>query len=79
MLWDTKTKEVVCNESYDIIQLFNSGLNELAQNPGLDLHPPYLKDEIEKWNQVIYPNVNNGVYRYCSKFNFYHNVYITKY
>ncbi|PON44364.1 Glutathione S-transferase (GST) [Parasponia andersonii] len=63
MLWNTETKEVVCNESYDIIQLFNSGLNGLARNPGLDLNPPSLKDEIEKWNRVIYPNVNNGVYR----------------
>ncbi|KAM1244208.1 hypothetical protein COP2_036654 [Malus domestica] len=63
MLWDAKRKEVVCNESYDIIQLFNSGLNELARNPGLDLSPPPLKQNIEKWNSIIYPNVNNGVYR----------------
>ncbi|GMN69867.1 hypothetical protein TIFTF001_038975 [Ficus carica] len=63
MLWDTKTKDVVCNESYDIIQLFNSELNGLARNPDLDLSPPGLKDEIEKWNGIIYPNVNNGVYR----------------
>ncbi|KAF4370318.1 hypothetical protein G4B88_013002 [Cannabis sativa] len=63
MLWDKETKEVVCNESYDIIQLFNSELNGLARNPDLDLNPPYLKDQIEKWNGIIYPNVNNGVYR----------------
>ncbi|XP_018847187.2 glutathionyl-hydroquinone reductase YqjG [Juglans regia] len=63
MLWDTKTKEVFCNESYDIIQLFNSGINELARNPGLDLSPLALKGKIEEWNRIIYPNVNNGVYR----------------
>ncbi|KAG4192351.1 hypothetical protein ERO13_A07G151400v2 [Gossypium hirsutum] len=63
MLWDVEKKEVVCNESYDIIEFFNSGLNELAQHPGLDLSPLELKEEIEEWNRVIYPNVNNGVYR----------------
>ncbi|XP_062077625.1 uncharacterized protein LOC133782363 [Humulus lupulus] len=63
MLWDTAAKEVVCNESYDIIRLLNSEFNGLARNPDLDLYPPYLKEEIEKWNGVIYPNVNNGVYR----------------
>ncbi|EXB46002.1 hypothetical protein L484_015862 [Morus notabilis] len=63
MLWDTEKNDVVCNESYDIIQLFNSGLNGLAQNPKLDLSPPALKEEIEKWNNIIYRNVNNGVYR----------------
>ncbi|KAK3193457.1 hypothetical protein Dsin_024767 [Dipteronia sinensis] len=63
MLWDVDRKEVVCNESYDIIQLFNSGMNGLSRNPGLDLEPPELKAKIEEWNQIIYPNVNNGVYR----------------
>lgn len=63
MLWDMEKKEVVCNESYDIIELFNSGINELARNPDVDLSPPHLKARIEKWNRVIYPNVNNGVYR----------------
>lgn len=63
MLWDVEMKEVVCNESYDIIQLFNSGLNGLAGNPDLDLSPPSLKDRINEWNGLIYPSVNNGVYR----------------
>ncbi|XWS31374.1 hypothetical protein CRYUN_Cryun23aG0070700 [Craigia yunnanensis] len=63
MLWDMDKKEVICNESYDIIEFFNSGINGLAQNPGLDLSPVELKGKIEEWNRVIYPNVNNGVYR----------------
>ncbi|GAV73764.1 GST_N_2 domain-containing protein/GST_C_2 domain-containing protein [Cephalotus follicularis] len=63
MLWDVESKEIVCNESYDIIQLFNSGLNGSARNPGLDLSPEELKGQIEDWNLLIYPNVNNGVYR----------------
>ncbi|KAL1550110.1 glutathionyl-hydroquinone reductase [Salvia divinorum] len=63
MLWDGDSKEVVCNESYDIIEFFNSGLNDVATNPGLDLAPPPLKKEIDRWNKIIYPNINNGVYR----------------
>ncbi|XP_073146513.1 uncharacterized protein [Henckelia pumila] len=63
MLWDLDKKDVACNESYDIIELFNSGLNELSSNPGLDLAPPPLKKKIEEWNQIIYPTINNGVYR----------------
>ncbi|KAK7393360.1 hypothetical protein VNO78_21913 [Psophocarpus tetragonolobus] len=63
LLWDKASKDVVCNESYDIIHFFNSGLNSVAGNPGLDLSPPQLKDQIEEWYQLIYPNVNNGVYR----------------
>ncbi|KAJ7972595.1 Glutathione S-transferase family protein [Quillaja saponaria] len=63
MLWDVDRKEVVCNESYDIIEFFNTGLNGLARNPGLDLSPKELKGKVEEWNQIIYPSVNNGVYR----------------
>ncbi|MCL7046349.1 hypothetical protein MKW94_009894 [Papaver nudicaule] len=60
MLWNVDKKQVFCNESYDIIELFNSGFEE---GSGLDLEPPSLKKQIKKWNEVIYPNVNNGVYR----------------
>lgn len=63
MLWEVGKKEVVCNESYDIIEFFNSGLNELARNPSLDLSPKGLKVKIEEWNRIVYPKVNNGVYR----------------
>lgn len=63
MLWDKDKKDVICNESYDIIELFNSELNGIARNPELDLSPAELKGRIEEWYQIIYPNVNNGVYR----------------
>ncbi|KAL8494467.1 hypothetical protein ACS0TY_025321 [Phlomoides rotata] len=63
MLWDSDRKEVVCNESYDIIELFNSGLNDVASNPELDLAPPPLKKKIDEWNRIIHPKINNGVYR----------------
>ncbi|CAN8267656.1 unnamed protein product [Cochlearia groenlandica] len=63
MLWDSKKRDVLCNESYDIIEFFNSGLNESARNPDLDLSPPDLKEKIDNWNRIVYPKINNGVYR----------------
>ncbi|XP_052731571.1 uncharacterized protein LOC108325875 isoform X2 [Vigna angularis] len=29
--------------------------------PELDLSRPELKEEIEEWYRIIYPNVNNGI------------------
>ncbi|KAL9235710.1 hypothetical protein vseg_010449 [Gypsophila vaccaria] len=63
MMWDVQSREVVCNESYDIIRFLNCGFNDLGGDSGLDLEPPSLVARIEEWNRVIYPNVNNGVYR----------------
>ncbi|XP_058094808.1 uncharacterized protein LOC131240541 [Magnolia sinica] len=64
MLWDIQKKDVFCNESYDIIEFFNSGLDgAVEEDSNLDLSPPELKEKIKYWNQIIYPNVNNGVYR----------------
>ncbi|CAM6095598.1 unnamed protein product [Calypogeia fissa] len=63
MLWDQSQREVVNNESADIIEILNSDFNDLASNPGLDLAPASLKADIDRWNGIIYNNVNNGVYR----------------
>jgi glutathionyl-hydroquinone reductase len=51
---------VVCSESYGIIEFLNSGFN----GSGPDLCPVELKREMKRWNEVIYPKVNNGVYRF---------------
>lgn len=64
MLWDSVQQEVVNNESADIIEILNSDFNLFAHNSQLDLAPSHLLGEIEKWNSLIYPNINNGVYRY---------------
>lgn len=63
MLWDASQKRVVNNESADIIEILNADFNHLARNPARDLCPERLKGEIASWNEVIYPNINNGVYR----------------
>ncbi|KAL9261510.1 Glutathionyl-hydroquinone reductase YqjG-like protein [Drosera capensis] len=58
LLWDKGRLEVVCNESWDIIVWLNRELGD-----GIELAPRELMGRIEEWNRVIYPNVNNGVYR----------------
>jgi glutathionyl-hydroquinone reductase len=63
VLWDTQTKTIVNNESAEIIVMLNSQFNEFAANPGLDLYPEELREQIDRWNEKIYHAVNNGVYR----------------
>jgi putative glutathione S-transferase len=74
MLWDTLRNDVVNNESADIIDILNSDFNQVAKFPQLDLSPPFLRDQIQRWNDIIYPNINNGVYR-SSSTSFHHCLY----
>jgi len=61
-LWDSKTGTIVSNESSEIIRMMNSAFDHLTGNR-LDLYPEELRGEIDRWNDYIYPRVNNGVYR----------------
>jgi putative glutathione S-transferase len=62
VLWDKKRQTIVSNESSEIIRMLNSAFNP-QPNQFPDLYPPDLRSEIEAVNNLIYPNVNNGVYR----------------
>ncbi|MDW1918077.1 glutathione S-transferase family protein [Vibrio sp. Vb0349] len=62
VLWDKKTNTIVSNESSEIIRMFNSAFNDLTGNHD-DYYPEPLRGVIGEWNDYIYPNVNNGVYR----------------
>jgi putative glutathione S-transferase len=63
MLWDRRTGAIVNNESADIVRMLNSEFNAFASRVLHDLYPENLRPEIERWNAIIYPRVNNGVYR----------------
>jgi putative glutathione S-transferase len=63
VLWDQETQAIVNNESAEIIVMLNAEFNAFAQNPALDLYPKELQEQVDKWNEKIYPTVNNGVYR----------------
>lgn len=62
ILWDKKLNTIVNNESSEIIRMLNSAFNELT-DVKTDYYPEELQDEINRVNQPIYDNINNGVYR----------------
>ena len=63
VLWDTKMKKIVNNESSEIIKIFNSAFNDLAENPKLDLAPSSLIPVMEEVDSWVYEGVNQGVYK----------------
>lgn len=62
VLWDKQRECIVSNESAEIIRMFNSAFDALTGNR-LDFYPPPLQPVIDRINDAVYPNVNNGVYR----------------
>jgi glutathionyl-hydroquinone reductase len=63
VLFDDAIQKVINNESAEIIEILNASFNHLATHPELDLYPEAGRAEIDRWNDQIYPAVNNGVYR----------------
>jgi len=62
VLWDRETGQIVNNESSEIIQMFNSEFDAWGA-ASLDLYPSELRTEIDDVNELVYANVNRGVYR----------------
>ena len=62
VLWDKKEGTIVNNESADIIRMFNTAFNDLTGNRD-DFYPQHLRAEIDAFNERIYHDINNGVYK----------------
>jgi glutathionyl-hydroquinone reductase len=62
VLWDRKEATIVSNESAEIIRMFNSAFDEWG-DASVDFYPEPLRGEIDRLNAMIYPAINNGVYR----------------
>jgi len=62
ILWDKKTETIVNNESSQIIRILNTAFNDLTGNH-IDFYPQEKRVEIDRLNDMIYNNVNNGVYK----------------
>ena len=62
ILWDKQTNTIVNNESADIIQMLNNAFDEWSDKE-VDLRPSELLSEIEKYNNWLYEDFNNGVYQ----------------
>lgn len=62
ILWDKKSSKIVSNESSEIIRMLNSEFDAFTDST-LDLYPEELRESIDEINEVVYKDVNNGVYK----------------
>ncbi|QBR85253.1 glutathione S-transferase family protein [Legionella israelensis] len=62
VLWDKKQETIVNNDSAYIIRMFNKAFNELTGDRQ-DFYPKVLQSEIDEINELVYHNINNGVYK----------------
>ena len=62
VLWDKKRRTIVNNESAEIIRMLNSAFDAFT-DVRADYYPLALRAEIDAVNDLVYPNINNGVYR----------------
>lgn len=69
ILYDTKTGQIVNNESAEIIRMFDEHAQALGSRIADDKRPrlfpndPDLRDQINALNAVIYTTINNGAYK----------------
>ena len=63
ILWDNVANTIVSNESSEIIRMLNSAFDEFATKSLPDLYAEDLRPEIDAVNEMVYENINNGVYR----------------
>jgi glutathionyl-hydroquinone reductase len=62
VLWDSKVRRIVNNESGDLLRILNEDFAELSTTD-VNLYPAEARDEIERLNPIVYDTVNNGVYK----------------
>ncbi len=62
VLWDRERRTIVNNESSEIIRMFNREFDAFGDG-GVDFYPAPLRAEIDALNDLIYANINDGVYR----------------
>jgi len=61
-LWDKQRSTIVSNESSEIIRMFNTAFDGIGATPG-DYYPEELRPKIDEINELVYHDINNGVYR----------------
>jgi putative glutathione S-transferase len=62
VLWDTVQNRIVSNADDDLLRMLTREFNAFA-NVEVDLYPAGLRVEIDEVNALVYPNINDGVYR----------------
>lgn len=62
VLYDKARETIVNNESSEIIRMLNSAFDAFGR-ADLDLYPEALRTDIDAVSDLVYDNINNGVYR----------------
>ncbi|MDG2090906.1 MAG: glutathione S-transferase family protein [Gammaproteobacteria bacterium] len=62
VLWDKKNNCIVNNESSEIIRMLNTEFNDFTDDQ-TDYYPEPLRVAIDEINELVYHNINNGVYK----------------
>jgi putative glutathione S-transferase len=62
VLWDRERRTIVNNESSEIIRMLNSAFDAFT-GVRTDFYPAALRAGIDRINDIVYANINNGVYR----------------
>ncbi len=62
VLWDSGDNKIINNESAEILRVLNDDLRPI-HNSDVNLYPAELQAQIDTFNQTIYDDINNGVYR----------------
>lgn len=65
VLWDKKTKQIVCNESLEILRNLNTGFDSILDDEykNLNFYPDNLAAEIDEMGEWIQTDINTGVYK----------------
>jgi putative glutathione S-transferase len=62
VLWDKQRQTIVSNESSEIIRMLNTAFDQWS-DARLNFYPEHLRSAIDATNDLVYPLINNGVYR----------------
>ncbi|MEM7546329.1 MAG: glutathione S-transferase C-terminal domain-containing protein [Pseudomonadota bacterium] len=62
LLVDSKTGQLVSNESSDLMRMLPEAFGALSMSK-IDLYPTERRAEIDDWNDRVHRGLNNGVYR----------------
>ena len=62
VLWDRRQGRIVSNDDDHIMRMLNSEFDAFTDSD-LDLYPRQLRAEIDSVNDLVFSNVNDGVYR----------------
>lgn len=62
-LVDVKTKKVANNDYFNLTRYFETAWKPFHKKNAPDLYPPALREKIEEVNDILFREVNNGVYK----------------